>query len=135
MPRTRIKPMPGPTTSPASWAPAMMVPLERLASGSSDSRPGASPDASCQAEVGPPPSFLLRFESGSALSSGSLLELTTDHDPAAEVDVAAEAAGATGSGAAAGSAARGAGVHAGSLEAGMGVGSGAGRNGSAGAGG
>src|SRR5438552_8607899 len=108
----------------------MMVPLERLASGSSDSRPGASPDASCQAEVGPPASFLMRFESGAALSSGSLLELTTDHDPAAEVDVAAEAAGA-----AAGSAARGAGVHAGSLEAGMGVGSGAGRNGSAGAGG
>ena len=64
-----------------------------------------------------------------------MLELTTDHDPAAEVDVAAEAAGATGSGAAAGSAARGAGVHAGSLEAGMGVGSGVGRNGSAGAGG
>src|SRR5437762_11825732 len=109
----------------------MMVPLERLASGSSDSRPGASPDASCQAEVGPPASFLLRFESGSALSSGSLLELTADHDPAAEVDEAAVAAGATGSGAAAGSAARGAGVHAGSLEAGRGLGRGAGPDGSA----
>src|SRR2546430_2329083 len=102
----------------------MTVAVDRFATGSSASRLGASPDASCQAPVPPEPFFFLS-PSWPPASSFSLL--TTDHDPAA----VPEPADATGSSAATGSAAGlGAGVQEGSLGAGLGAGSGAGRNGS-----
>jgi len=70
------------------------------------------------------------FDPPAALAESSLAELTTDHPPAAVLEV--EWAGATGWAGESGSAGFGAGVHEGSLGAGLGVGSGAGRKGSAG---
>src|SRR5712692_7254683 len=131
MTRTPMSTITRPTTRIAYRATAVTVPLNRLPSGSPASAPGASPDASCHGPVGAPPlSFF--FERGSALTDASLAVLTTDHPPAAVLDVA-RAAGTTGCAGGIGSAGRGAGVHDGSLGAGLGVGSGAGRNGSGGA--
>src|SRR2546425_9891805 len=123
MTRTPMSTITRPTTRMAYWANAINVPADRLASGSSASSPGASPEASCHDEVGAPPlSFFL--DSGCA-TAPSLLVLTTDHAPAAVAD----AAGATGSAGGIGSAGRGAGVQAGSLGGGIGGGQGAGREG------
>src|SRR3989442_15835830 len=126
MTRTPMSTITRPTTRMAYWANAINVPADRLASGSSASSPGASPEASCHDEVGAPPlSFFL--DSGCA-TAPSLLVLTTDHAPA-EV---ADAAGATGSAGGIGSAGREASVEGGSLGEGIGVGRVDGQNGFAG---
>src|SRR5712692_9679180 len=87
MTRTPMSTITRPTTRIAYRATAVTVPLNRLPSGSPASAPGASPDASCHGPVGAPPlSFF--FERGSALTDASLAVLTTDHPPAAVLDVA-----------------------------------------------
>src|SRR2546428_3156761 len=109
MTRTPMSTITRPTTRMAYWANAINVPADRLASGSSASSPGASPEASCHDEVGAPPlSFFLH--SGCA-TAPSLLVLTTDHAPAAVAD----AAGAPRSPGRLGFARRGAGGQAGCL--------------------
>src|SRR5256885_7101248 len=116
-----------PTTSTAYWARAIAVPADRFATGSSFSRLGASPEASCQEPVAPPDPPSRFFWAPSWPTDMSFSELTTDHDPAA----VAEPVAATGSrGATFSAAGLGAGVQDGSLGAGIRVGSGAGRNGS-----
>ena len=75
-----------PTTSTAYCATAITVPLERLAAGSSDSMPGASPEASCHDPVATSPFPFFFFDPPSALAESSLAELTTDHPPAAVVE-------------------------------------------------
>src|SRR2546428_13989347 len=120
MTRTPMSTITRPTTRMAYWANAINVPADRLASGSSASSPGASPEASCHDEVGAPPlSFFL--DSGCA-TAPSLLVLTTDHAPAAVAD----AAGGPGPAGGLGSARRGARGQAGAGGGGLRRGSGAG---------
>src|SRR6516225_3517812 len=99
----------------------MIVPLGRFPDASSDSMPGASPDASDQAPDSVPPlSFF--FPDGSAVTAESFSVVTIDHPPT-EADAAAgaavDAAGATVSAGGIGAAA---GVQTSSLGAGTGVG-------------
>src|SRR5437899_1590623 len=104
MTSTPISSMTSPPTTTGYRATAITVAVDPLATGSSASRLGASPDASCHEPVAPPSRFFLP----PSWVTGSLSMLTTDHAPAAVPEVA----GAAGSTFATGSAAGlGAGVH------------------------